>query len=107
MKGEGIRDAFLQRFREIVTDTLEEHGPSAFKMPKIAAAAHESGHVVVGHSLGYRIKKSRLIEYSSGSDIWGGVTNHDQEPVGSSIAETLRALAALMSETRRCVWGYL
>jgi hypothetical protein len=80
----GLRDIFLKQLQKVFEQILQEHGPDAFKMPKSAAAVHESGHIIVGHSLGYRIKNARLIDH--GSDIWGGITHLEQEPVGSKIS---------------------
>jgi hypothetical protein len=93
-KEPGIRNSFFKKLLELEEQAFQKHGPNAFKLPKEGTAAHESGHVVVGHSLGYRIKYARLIEEPPGS--WNGVTCYDfgQNPTAELLLSRARMLYA-------------
>jgi hypothetical protein len=54
---------------KVIRKVLEEHGPSAFEMPREAALAHEAGHAIVGTHEGFSI---RSLTISSQSGLWGG-----------------------------------
>lgn len=90
--GEGIRDSFIAAIKQGGKEAYQEQGIEAFKTPKVAATAHEAGHIVVGTSLGYVMRSARLIEYQPG--LWGGLSQHKKlHKIGAKIvtsAESLR-----------------
>ena len=79
IRGPGIRDSFLTAMRTGADRALAADGAGAFGMPRIAAAAHEAGHCIVGTSLDFAITNVRLIELFPGADLWGGITHHAQD----------------------------
>lgn len=70
---DGIGKTLRERVNAHIREILAEHGPSAFEMPKRAAAVHEAGHVVINTVLGIETTnvfiEARAIE---GKLVWGG-----------------------------------
>ena len=76
MVGPGLGRAVRERFAAIAAGLLRKHGPSAFEMPKRAAAIHEAGHVVINAVLGMQTT-SVLIDHLNrdGRLFWVGYTD--------------------------------
>jgi hypothetical protein len=70
---DGIGKTLRERVNDHIRQILAEHGPSAFEMPKRAAAVHEAGHVVIDTVLGIKATnvfiEARAIK---GKLAWGG-----------------------------------
>ncbi|MGA2289054.1 hypothetical protein [Bradyrhizobium sp.] len=70
---DGIGKALRERVNAHIRQILAEHGPSAFEMPKRAAAVHEAGHIVIDSVLGIETTnvfiEARAIK---GKLAWGG-----------------------------------
>src|SRR5881227_1865793 len=76
MFGPGLGKAVRERLVALTAGLLRKHGPSAFEMPKRAAAIHEAGHVVVNSILGVRTTKVLIESITRGGKLfWIGYTN--------------------------------
>jgi hypothetical protein len=75
---------------EATLKLVAEHGDDPGTKPQ--AAAHEAGHVVVAHALGWTVKGAKLIKHHHFDKVrWGGSTYHKipgyEEPKYCLIAE--------------------
>jgi hypothetical protein len=75
MVGPGLGKAVRERLFSLFTGVARQNGPSAFEMPKAAAAIHESGHAIVMSILGVRVTSVTIDPRAEGGKLfWGGNT---------------------------------
>lgn len=64
-----------ETFVDAALELVMEHGHDPGTRPQ--AAAHEAGHVVVAHALGWTVDGAKLIKHFYPDRIrWGGFTEH-------------------------------
>jgi len=70
----GFPHELLGAIENKARDLLTRHGVSAFAAPRAAAAAHETGHAIVGTHEGFRIRRITLSSRSAPiiGEVWGG-----------------------------------
>src|SRR5262245_49410587 len=71
----GTPPVLLGVIEDAARGVFERHGVSAFAAPRAAAAAHETGHAIVGTHEGFRIRRITISSRSApifGELLWGG-----------------------------------
>jgi len=59
---------------DAVRRTLDQHGLTAFMMPREAALVHEAGHAIVAAHEGLAIRSVRVFSHAGpGVELWGGL----------------------------------